>query len=280
VERLGFGYDELKDTQPRLIWCGISGYEPDGPYRDKKAYDLLIQAESGVVSLTGSPGAPAKVGISIADIAAGLYGYSSILAALLNRERTGRGERIDISMLECLAEWVTPSLYMWQGAGRIPARVGIRHNMIVPYGAYACADGAVNFAVQNEREWSRFCSTVLQLPQLAHDQRFATNAQRLQNRVELETLIEQQLAPFTVSQIIARLEAADIANAALNDMPAVANHAQLAARQRWVEVSSPNGPIPALLPPHNLANVPPYLDPIPALGEHTPQVLAELSEEQ
>lgn len=279
VERLGFGYDTLKETQPRLIWCGISGYGPAGPYRDKKAYDLLVQAESGVVSLTGSPDAPAKVGISIADIAAGLYGYSSILAALLNRERSGRGERIDISMLECLAEWAMPSLYMWQGMGRMPARVGVRHNMIVPYGAYRCADGSVNFAIQNEREWSRFCQRVLRLPQLEDDKQFATNAQRLENRTALEALIEQQFAALPVAEVIARLEEADIANAAVNDMPAVVNHAQLAARGRWAEVSAPNGMIPALLPPHNLLSSPPHMGAVPALGEHTRQVLAELEEE-
>jgi crotonobetainyl-CoA:carnitine CoA-transferase CaiB-like acyl-CoA transferase len=278
VERLGFGYDELKDSHPRLIWCGISGYGPNGPYRDKKAYDLLVQAESGVVSLTGSAGAPAKVGVSIADIAAGLYGYSSILVTLLNREHTGRGERIDISMLECLTEWAMPSLYLWQGTGRLPARVGVRHNMIVPYGAYACADGTVNFAIQNEREWFRFCHTVLQLPQLAHDERFATNSQRLQNRVELETLIEQQFTALAVSEVMTRLEEADIANGAVNDMPAVANHTQLAARGRWVEVSSPNGIISALLPPHNLSSVLPRMGAVPGLGEHTQQVLAELQE--
>jgi crotonobetainyl-CoA:carnitine CoA-transferase CaiB-like acyl-CoA transferase len=279
VERLGFGYDALQETQPRLIWCGISGYGPDGPYRDKKAYDLLVQAESGVVSLTGSPDAPAKVGISIADIAAGLYGYSSILAALLNRESTGRGERIDISMLECLAEWAMPSLYMWQGMGRIPERVGVRHNMIVPYGAYRCADGSVNFAIQNEREWSRFCHMVLRLPQLEHNEQFATNARRLENRAALEALIEQQFAPLRVSEVIARLEEADIANATVNDMPAVVNHAQLAARGRWVEAPAPQGMIPALLPPHNLMSVSPYMGAVPALGEHTQQVLAELQEE-
>jgi crotonobetainyl-CoA:carnitine CoA-transferase CaiB-like acyl-CoA transferase len=276
VERLGFSYEVLQEAHPRLIWCGISGYGPDGPYRDKKAYDLLVQAEAGVVSLTGSADAPAKVGVSIADIAAGLYGYSSILAALLSRERTGRGERIDISMLECLAEWVMPALYMWQGTGRIPARVGIRHSMIVPYGAYRCADGAVNFAVQNEREWLRFCYTVLQMPQLGADERFATNAQRLNNRVELETLIEQQFALLPVRVVMARLEEADIATGAVNDMPAVANHVQLAARGRWVEVSSPNGMISALLPPHNLLGRSPRMGAIPALGEHTQQVLAEL----
>ena len=179
VERMGFGYQHLADTCPRLIWCGISGYGPDGPYSNRKAYDLLVQAESGVVSLTGKPDAPAKVGISIADIAAGLYGYSSILAALVNRERTERGERIDISMLECLTEWMMPPLYAWHGTGRVPERAGIRHNMIVPYGAYACGDGVVNFAIQNAREWRRFCSEVLDDPALSDNERFATNAVRV-----------------------------------------------------------------------------------------------------
>lgn len=151
VERLGFGYEQVALRHPALIWCGISGYGPDGPYRNKKAYDLLLQAEAGVVSITGGPEAPAKVGVSIADIAAGLYGYSSILAALVQRGRAGRGERIDISMLECLAEWMMPPLYHWLGAHSVVARTGLRHNMIVPYGAYACADGAVLLAIQNER---------------------------------------------------------------------------------------------------------------------------------
>lgn len=278
VERLGLGYDALQAAHPRLIWCGISGYGPDGPYRDKKAYDLLIQAESGVVSVTGTSEAPAKVGVSIADIAAGLYGYSSILTALWNRERTGCGERIDISMFECLTEWMMPSVYVWQGTGSIPARVGVRHNMIVPYGAYRCMDGSVNFAIQNEREWVRFCNAVLHLPQLVYDERFATNAQRLKNRVELEALIEQQFASLSVSEVIARLDSAEIANSAMNDVQAVANHTQLAERGRWVEVPSPNGMIPALLPPHNLMGAPPHMGAVPALGEHTQQVLAELRE--
>jgi len=278
VERLGLGYDALLAAHPRLIWCGISGYGPDGPYRDKKAYDLLIQAESGVVSVTGTSEAPAKVGVSIADIAAGLYGYSSILTALWNRERTGCGERIDISMFECLTEWMMPSVYVWQGTGSIPARVGVRHNMIVPYGAYRCMDGSVNFAIQNEREWVRFCNAVLHLPQLVYDERFATNAQRLKNRVELEALIEQQFASLSVSEVIARLDSAEIANSAMNDVQAVANHTQLAERGRWVEVPSPNGMIPALLPPHNLMGAPPHMGAVPALGEHTQQVLAELRE--
>lgn len=279
VERLGFGYDALKETHPRLIWCSISGYGPDGPYRDKKAYDLLIQAESGVVSLTGSSDAPAKVGISIADIAAGLYSYAAILTALWNRERTGKGERIDISMFECLTEWVMPPIYVWQGTRRTPARVGVRHNMIVPYGAYRCADGSVNFAIQNEREWARFCPSVLGLPALAADERFATNAGRLKNRAELEALIEEQFAALTAQEVIARLDAAEIANSAVNDVQAVANHPQLAARHRWAEVPTPNGLIPALLPPYNLLSVSPHLGAVPALGEHTQQVLAELEEE-
>ncbi len=276
VERLGCGYEQLADRCPRLIWCGISGYGPDGPYRDRKAYDLLVQAEAGVVSVTGAPDAPAKVGVSIADIAAGLYSHASILTALLNRERTGRGERIDISMLECLAEWMMPSLYIWLGTQRIPARAGVRHNMIAPYGAYACADGSVIFAIQSDREWRRFCADVLRAPELVNDSRFTTNELRVKYRIALERAIEQLFAPWTVGQIVERLEGAGIANAALNDVPAVVRHPQLAARGRWVEVGSFAGPIQALLPPYNLAGVAPRMGAVPALGEHTRDVLAEL----
>jgi len=276
VERLGCGYGPLAERYPHLIWCGISGYGPDGPYRDKKAYDLLVQAEAGVVSITGAADAPAKVGVSIADIAAGLYSYSSILAALLQQARSGRGARIDISMLECLTEWMMPPLYVWLGTQRIPQRVGVRHNMIVPYGAYACADGAVLFAIQNEREWQRFCADVLGAPELATDARFAVNELRLRNRGELEAAIEQRFATWTMAELIARLERADIASAALNDLPNVVNHPQLAARGRWAEVESFAGPIQALIPPHNLAGIAPRMGRVPALGEHTQQVLAEL----
>ncbi|MBZ5522769.1 MAG: CoA transferase [Acidobacteriia bacterium] len=276
VERMGFGYEQLAELHPRLIWCGISGYGQDGPYREKRAYDMLVQAESGVVSLTGSPDAPAKVGISMADIASGMYGYSSILAALLQRERTGTGDRIDISMLECLTEWMTPPLYVWHGTGAIPARVGMRHNMIVPYGAYACADGAVMFAVQNEREWRKFCADVLAMPDLAGDPRFATNASRLQNRAEIEALIEARFSRHTRTEVLGWLEQASLPTGAVNDVPAVAAHPQLAARRRWVEVASPAGPIPALLPPHNLQHAPPRMGAVPALGEHTREILLEL----
>jgi len=275
VERLGFGYDQVQAAHPRLIWCAISGYGPDGPYRDKKAYDLLVQAEAGVVSLTGSPDAPAKVGISIADIGSGLYAYSSILAALIHRGRTGRGERIDISMLECLAEWMMPPLYAWHGTGKIPARAGVRHNMVVPYGAYACSDGTVIFGVQNQHQWRSLCA-VLEMPGLAGDPRFASNEDRLRNREELERLIEDRLSLHTQVEALARLDQAGIPTGAVNDVPAVARHPQLAARHRWVDVDSPGGTIPALLPPHNLEHAPPRMGAVPALGEHTREILAEL----
>jgi itaconate CoA-transferase len=279
VERLGLGYDALAAAHPRLIWCGISGYGPDGPRRDSKAYDMLVQAESGVVSLTGTPDAPAKVGISIADISAGLYAYSSILAALIQRATTNRGERIDISMLECLTEWVSPPLYVWKGSGSVPARAGVRHNMIVPYGAYECADGAVMFAIQNAAEWRRFCAGVMNAPELADDARFATNPLRLANRLALEALIEERFGRHSRATILELLETAGIATGSVNDVPAVAAHPQLAARGRWVEVDSPGGVIPALLPPHNLQGVSPRMGAVPSLGQHTAEVLAELHQE-
>ena len=276
VERLGLGYEVVSLVAPRLIWVGISGYGPDGPYRDKKAYDMLIQAEAGVVSLTGTPDAPAKVGISVADIAAGLYAYSSVLAALRTRDRTGRGDRIDISMLECLVEWMTPQLYVHMGTGIAPPRAGLRHNMIVPYGAYRCADGEVMFAIQNDREWRRLCDVVLCRPDLAADPRYAQNTDRLGNRRELELVIETIFGQLTVTAVIERLERGGIANAVVNDVAAVAAHPQLAARGRWTELDSPLGPIPGLLPPHNIAGAAPRMDRVPALGEHTAAVLAEL----
>ena len=274
VERMGLSYDELSALYPRLIWCGISGYGPDGPYRDKKAYDLLIQAESGVVSLTGSPESPAKVGVAIGDISSGMYAYSSILAALYARDRSGRGQRIDISMLECLTEWMMPPMYVWMGAGEILARTGLRHSMIAPYGVYACADGALLFAIQNEREWRRFCVDVLDAPGVA-DQ-FPTNAIRFENRAELDAMIEAVFHQLTRAEVVALLDRAGIANAAMNNTAEAAQHPQLAARHRWAEADSPAGPIRALLPPHNLQDAPPRMGRVPALGEHTREVLEEL----
>lgn len=276
VERFGLGYETLAARHPRLIWCGISGYGPDGPYRSKKAYDLLVQAEAGVLSVTGTPEAPAKVGISIADISSGLYAYSSILAALIQRGRTGRGERIDVSMLECLTEWLMPLVYKWEGTGQMPARVGLRHNMVVPYGVYACADGSVNFAIQNEREWKRFCVEVLGRPEVAVDARFDSNERRLAHREALEPLIEEVFAGRTRATILAQLDAADIANASVNDVADVRRHPQLAARARWAEVATPGGPVSAFVPPHNLRGAAPSMGDVPALGQHTAEILAEL----
>jgi crotonobetainyl-CoA:carnitine CoA-transferase CaiB-like acyl-CoA transferase len=277
MERLGFGYDEVAARNPRVVWCGISGYGPDGPMRDRKAYDMLVQGEAGVVSVTGSPEAAAKVGASIADIASGMYAYSSILAALYNRNTTGRGERIDISMLECLTEWMMPALYVWHGTGRVVQRVGVRHNMIVPYGAYACADGDVMFAIQTDREWRRFCADVMDDVALADDPRFVTNTDRLENRAALETMIETRFGTRARADVMSALERADLATGAVNDVPSVMKHAQLAARDRWVTVETPAGEIPALKPPHNLEHVAPHMGRVPALGEHTKEVLASLS---
>jgi len=276
VERLGFAYDDLVRDNPRLVWCGISGYGPDGPLRNKKAYDMLVQAESGVVSVTGSADSPAKVGVSIADIASGMYAYSSILAALFRRERTGIGGRIDITMLECLAEWMTPALSVWQGTGKVPARVGVRHNMIVPYGAYACADGSVLFAVQTQREWQRFCTQVMESPSLGTDPRFATNAGRLANRAELEGIIEQRFRAIARADVIERLERADIPTGTVNDVPDVVAHPQLGSRGRWRAVNVGGASAQALIPPHNLHGASPRMDAVPALGEHTAEVLREL----
>jgi len=276
VERLGFGWDAVQERFPRVIWVSVSGYGLDGPYAQKKAYDLLIQAESGVISVTGTPDEAAKVGVSVADIASGLYGHASILAALLTRGRTGRGERIEISMLECLSEWMMPPMYTFIGQGRTPGRAGLRHNMIVPYGAYACQDGQVMFAVQNEREWTSFCAGVVALPALASDARYRSNQLRLANRASLEVEIERVLSGQSRAQVIERLERAGIASASVNTVPEVVDHPQLKARERWTEVQTPAGTIPALLPPHNLLGAPPRMGRVPALGEHTAEVLAEL----
>lgn len=276
IERIGLGYDEVHGRSPRTIWVGLSGYGPDGPHRDRKAYDMLIQAESGIVSLTGSADEPAKVGVSIADIGSGMYAYSSILAALYAREKSGEGMRIDISMLECMTEWMMPPLYTFLGEGRVSARAGLRHNMIVPYGAYACADGRVLFAIQSDGEFRRFCDGVLQQPGVADDTAYSTNGARLLHRDALEALIDQVFSTLPLATVQERLERSGIANAAVNDVPQVANHPQLAARKRWRTVQVPGGEIPALLPPHNLGGVEPVMGAVPALGEHTEEILNRL----
>jgi itaconate CoA-transferase len=279
--RLGLSYESLALDKPALIVCDISGYGDDpvhpGPYRDKKAYDLLIQSEAGFLSVTGTPDEPSKAGISIADIAAGMAAYSNILAALLQRGRGGRGRRIDVSMLESLAEWMSfPLYYAFDGASP-PPRSGASHATIYPYGPFPCGDGhTVMLGLQNEREWTAFCEQVLQQPALATDPRFAGNARRSAERVALRALIVDAFAALTAAEVAARLDAAQIANAQVNAMHELWQHPQLAARGRWREVGSPAGPLPVMLPPGSWDDGDPRLDPVPALGEHTDAILVEL----
>ncbi|OWT60322.1 CaiB/BaiF CoA transferase family protein [Candidimonas nitroreducens] len=275
--RLGLSFDALHERHPGLIVCDISGYGADGPYRDKKAYDLLIQSESGFLSVTGTADEPSKAGCSIADIAAGMYAYSNILAALIQRGKTGQGRRIDVSMLESMAEWMSyPMYYSFDGAPP-PARSGAAHATIYPYGPFGTGDGGtVILGLQNEREWQVFCQQVLQRPELAADPRFSSNSRRSQARGELRALILEVFAGLTLEQVVARLDAAKIANARMNGMAEVWSHPQLAARERWVEVGTPAGTIPALLPPGVPDAASARMDPIPALGQHTGAILAEL----
>jgi len=274
--RLGLGYAALSAKKPGLIVCDISGYGGDGPYRDKKAYDLLIQSEAGFVSVTGTPDEPCKAGTSIADIAAGMYAYTNILAALLQRGQTGRGQHIDISMLESLAEWTSyPLYYAFDGAAP-PPRTGASHATIYPYGPFPTGDGGtVMLGLQNEREWVNFCDKVLQQPALATDPRFTGNAKRTDERAALRAIIVAAFKPLTTPQVLERLDAAQIANARVNTMHDLWEHPQLKARERWREVGSPAGMLPAMLPPGTW-NEGPRMDPVPALGEHTDALLAEL----
>ena len=275
--RLGVSHEVLATEKPALIVCDISGYGSDGPYRDKKAYDLLIQSESGFVSVTGTRDEPVKAGCSIADIAAGMYAYSNILAALIRRERTGQGARLDVSMLESMVEWMGfPMYYAFDGADP-PPRAGAAHATIYPYGPFPTGDGnTVMLGLQNEREWAAFCRDVLEQPELASDARFATNSRRTEARAELRAMIVSVFSRFSAEQVVARLDAAQIANARVNDMHDVWNHAQLRARNRWTDVATAVGPIPALLPPGQPDNYAPRMDAVPALGEHTEAILGEL----
>ena len=275
--RLGLSYAALAAARPGIIVCDISGYGADGPYRDKKAYDLLIQGEAGFLSVTGTEQEPAKAGLSIADIAAGMYAYSSILAALIERQRGGRGQHIEISMLEALVEWMGFPLYYAFDDAPPPPRAGASHATIFPYGPFRAGDGAmVMLGLQNEREWVAFCERVLLRPDLARDERFATNSRRSAARVELRDLIHAAFAGLTAQEVVARLDAAQIANARVNAMRDVWAHPQLAARSRWRDVETPAGTIPALLPPGSWEHGEPRMDPVPALGQHTDAILREL----
>ncbi|MGC4008388.1 MAG: CaiB/BaiF CoA-transferase family protein [Pseudomonas sp.] len=275
--RLGLSFEALHEKHPRLIVCDISGYGDDGPYRDKKAYNLLIQSESGFLSVTGSAAEPAKAGCSIADIAAGMYAYSSILAALIQRGKTGKGSRIDVSMLESMVEWMGyPLYYAFDGASP-PPRAGAAHATIYPYGPFPAGDGrTVMLGLQNEREWAAFCKVVLERAELTGDERFASNSRRVTNRDALRAVIVEVFSKLTLDAVVRRLESAQIANASVNGMHDVWAHPQLEARQRWTEVPTPGGSIPALLPPGKTDAYTPRMDAVPGLGESTDAILQEL----
>ncbi|OLU13107.1 CoA transferase [Pseudomonas sp. PA1(2017)] len=277
--RMGLSFDKLHARFPKLIVCDISGYGEGGSYEKKKAYDLLIQSEGGFLSVTGGAGDDqlAKAGCSIADIAAGMYAYSNILSALLLRGKTGLGSRIDVSMLESLVEWMGYPLYYAYDGATPPPRAGAAHSTIYPYGPFPAGDGGtVMLGLQNEREWQAFCERVLLQPELAGDERFSANFKRSANREVLRGIIVETFAALNAEQVIERLEQAQIANAHVNDMAGVWAHPQLKARDRWRQVDSPAGSLPALLPPGSNSAFAPRMDPVPALGEHTDALLAEL----
>ncbi len=277
VERLGLGASELRERYPRLVWCGISGYGPDGPYAQKKAYDLLVQCEAGLLSVTGTPEAPSKAGIPVADIAAGMYAFSSILAALLRREREGVGATLDVTMFDSLGEWMSFPAYFAHYGGTPPERSGAYHATIAPYGPFATGDGGTVFlSVQNEREFARFCEVVLGDAALARDARFASGPARLTHRDALHAEVLRVFAGLTATQAIERLEAAGIANARLNSMEEFWNHPQRAARGRSAPVDTPAGRIEMLKPPFEIDGCEPRMDAVPALGEHSRAILAEL----
>jgi itaconate CoA-transferase len=275
--RLGLSAETLRPAHAGLIVCDISGYGHSGPYRDKKAYDLLIQAEAGLLSVTGTPNEVARAGISVADVAAGMVAHSAVLAALIQRGRTGRGSHIEVSMLEALAEWMGNPLYYAIDGQEQPPRAGASHPSIYPYGPFAAGDGkTVLFGLQNEREWGAFCGRVLQRPALAADPRFYTNARRSANREALQALIEAAFATLSAAQVVERLDAAGIGNGRVNCMAELWSHPQLQARRRWTQVMSPAGPIPALKPPATTDSFECRMDAVPALGEHSESILVEL----
>jgi crotonobetainyl-CoA:carnitine CoA-transferase CaiB-like acyl-CoA transferase len=279
ADRLGLGHEALRARFPRLITCSVSGYGPSGPYRDAKAYDLLIQSEAGLVSVTGTADEPAKSGIPAADIGAGMYAFSGILAALYDRERTGAGTHLEISLFDALVEWMGFPLQYTAGSGAPPRRTGTSHAAIAPYGTFAAGDGTeVVLGVQNEREWEAFCATVLGRPELAADERFRTGALRVEHRPDLHAEIDAVFGELTGEQVSARLAEARIAYARRREVAEVLEHPQLAARERWREVGSPAGPLRTLLPPITLEGRPPRIDPIPAVGEHTEAILGWLAE--
>jgi itaconate CoA-transferase len=275
ADRLGLGTEELRAKHPRLIVAALSGYGSTGPYATKKAYDLLVQSEVGLVSITGTPDTPSKVGLSIADIAGGMYTYSGILTALFQRQRTGQGTALEVSLFEALGEWMGYAMYYTFG-GTAPARTGASHATIAPYGPYRTRDGQVVFGLQNDREWSAFCTTVLRQPALAADARFGSNHQRVQHRAVMNTEIDRVLGELTTGEVVARFDAAGIASARINTVEQFIDHPQLAGRHAWRQVDSPVGPVRALVPPVRMEDVEPVMGGIPALGQHRESILAEL----
>lgn len=277
VERLGFGAAALRAKHPRLITCDISGYGATGPYADKKAYDLLIQSESGVLSVTGTADTPCKVGVSIADIATGMHAYSAILAALYRRERDGCGAHIEVPMFDCLVEWNSHPVYYTHYSGNAPRRSGPDHATIVPYGKFDCADGrSVMLGLQNEREWAVFCDKVLDRPELARDDRYDSNTKRTERRTEMMAIFQSVFSRITAAELVARLDAAGIANGRLNTPADVWDHPQLTARERWREVEHPGGTMRAVLPPASFDDFEAAMAPVPTLAEHTDRILSEL----
>ncbi|MGD9528428.1 CaiB/BaiF CoA transferase family protein [Pseudonocardia sp.] len=276
AERLGLGHEMLRERHPRLITCSISGYGPSGPYRDAKAYDLLIQSEAGLVAVTGTPEAPAKAGIPAADIGAGMYAFSAVLAALYDRERTGVGTHLEISLFDALVEWMGFPLYYTGYGGTPPPRTGTSHSAIAPYGTFTAGDGTeVVLSIQNEREWAAFCSGVLERPGMATDPRFDTGARRVANRPALHAGIDAVLDGLTGAEFLGRLAAAGIAHARRREVAEVLEHPQLDGR--WTAVGSPVGELRALPPPIGFPGRPARMDPVPALGEHTDAILAWLA---
>ncbi|MGY3205800.1 CaiB/BaiF CoA transferase family protein [Streptomyces sp. TE5632] len=275
--RLGLGTDELARRHPRLIPCTISGYGTTGPWADRKAYDLLVQCQTGLVSLTGTPDGTARTGISVADIAAGMYAYSGVLTALYTRATTGTVHPVEVSLFEALAEWMGQPAYYTRYGGTQPPRLGTRHATIAPYGTYPAADGReVLFSIQNEREWAALCTEFLGRPELAEDPRFGTGSARVAHREELDAVITERCARSGAEELLEELEAAGIACAGVNDVATFLDHPVLAARDRWREVAVPGATVQALLPPADLAGLPPRMDPVPAVGEHTEAILTEL----
>ena len=277
ADRLGASPAGLRAHYPRLVVCSVSGYGSSGPYSQKKAYDLLVQSEVGLISITGTQETPSKVGISIADIAAGMYAYSGVLTALLARTASGEGTTIEVSLFDALAEWMGYAAYYTAYGGSAPPRSGPDHASIAPYGPFRSREGGdVYLGIQNAREWTRFCADVLRVPDLADDQRFRTNSSRVEHRVALHEAIEAVFRDLSAPEIIERLEAARIAYARLNSVAEFVEHPQLTARDCWRDIESPVGPLRALVPPVRMEGVEPVMNAVPSLGQHSQTILEEL----